>query len=127
MVLESVALGSTSLIAVALVYGGALLLLPAEEARALGFVALVAGNLMLILVNRSRHESLARVLSRPNAAFWWITALAAIALFLVLAVPSAAEAFAFGQPPLTAALAAVFLGAGTVAISGLRRGRRLRE
>jgi Ca2+-transporting ATPase len=101
--------------------------LPAEEARALGFVALVAGNLMLILVNRSRHESLTSVLARPNAAFWWISALAAIALLLVLAVPSAAEAFAFGQPPLTGALAAVFLGAGTVAILGYRRGSRKRE
>ena len=126
MVVESVKLGLASLVAVLLVYGGALLLLPAEEARALGFVTLLAGNLMLILVNRSRHESLATVLARPNAAFWWISALAAVALALVLAMPSAAEAFAFGQPPLTGILAAALVGGGTVALSGYRRvpGRR---
>ena len=63
MVLESAALGVTSLVATVLVYGGALLFLPPDEARALGFVTLVAGNLMLILVNRSRDDSLVTVLT----------------------------------------------------------------
>ncbi len=116
MVLESAALGVTSLIAALLVYGTALRFLPSDdEARALGFVALVAGNLTMILVNRSRDDSLAAVLTRPNAAFWWICALAATALALILAVPPAAEAFDFGRPPVVGILGAAVLGGGAVA------------
>jgi P-type Ca2+ transporter type 2C len=128
MVLESAALGVTSLVATVLIYGGALLSLPFDEARALGFVALVAGNLMLILVNRSRGDSFATVLTRPNAAFWWICAVAATALALVLAVPAAADAFAFGRPPVAGVVGAAIVGGGVVAVSGhLRRtlGRRV--
>jgi Ca2+-transporting ATPase len=128
MVLESAALGVTGLIAAVLVYGAALQLLPSEdEARALGFVALVAGNLAMILVNRSRHDSLAAVLIRPNAAFWWICVLAAAALALVLAVPPAAEAFAFGRPPVVGILAATVLGGGAVAVLGYLRPTRGRR
>jgi Ca2+-transporting ATPase len=128
MVLESAALGITSLIATVLVYGVALLFLPSDdEARALGFVALVAGNLAMILVNRSRDDSLAAVLTRPNAAFWWICALAATALALVVAVPPAAEAFAFGRPPVVGILGAAILGGGAVAVSGYLRPNRGRR
>jgi Ca2+-transporting ATPase len=127
MVLESAALGVTSLIATVLVYGAALLFLPSDEARALGFVALVVGNLMLILVNRSRGDSFATVLTRPNAAFWWICALAATALALVLAVPAAADAFAFGRPPVVGILGAAALGGGAVAVSAYLRPTRGRR
>jgi Ca2+-transporting ATPase len=124
LVLESLALGITSLAVVVLVYGLALLFIPAGPARALAFVALVAGNLTLILVHRSRDESLATVLKRPNAAFWSITVLAAGALALVLAWPAAADAFAFGRPPAAAVLVAALLGAGAVALSGWMRPAR---
>jgi Ca2+-transporting ATPase len=125
MVLESAALGVTSLIATLLVYGGALYFLAPDEARALGFVTLIAGNLMLILVNRSRDDSLVTVLARPNAAFGWICGLAAAALTVVLAVPPVAEAFTFGRPPVLGVLGAAVLGGAVVSVSGyLRRTRR---
>ena len=127
MVLESAALGVTSLIAALLVYGGALYFLAPDEARALGFVTLIAGNLMLILVNRSRDDSLVTVLARPNVAFWWISALAAAALALVLAVPPVAEAFAFGRPPLVGILGAAAVGGGVVVVSGYLRRTRSRR
>jgi Ca2+-transporting ATPase len=124
MVVESVALGIASLVAVVVVYAAALLVVPDGEARALGFVALVAGNLVLILVNRSRDDSLAAVLTRPNAAFWWISALTAAALALVLGIPSAAQAFAFDQPPLAAvAVVALLTGCMVLLVAALRPAR----
>jgi Ca2+-transporting ATPase len=124
MVVESVALGIASLVAVVVVYAAALLIVPDGEARALGFVALVAGNLVLILVNRSRDDSLATVLTRPNAAFWWISALTAAALALVLGIPSAAQAFAFDQPPLAAVVVVAFLSGCMVLLAGALRPAR---
>jgi Ca2+-transporting ATPase len=124
MVVESVALGIASLVAVVVVYAAALLIVPDGEARALGFVALVAGNLVLILVNRSRDDSLATVLTRPNAAFWWISALTAAALALVLGIPSAAQAFAFDQPPLAAVVVVAFLTGCMVLLAGALRPAR---
>jgi Ca2+-transporting ATPase len=123
LVLESVGLGITSLAAVVLVYGIALLLLPTGPARALAFVALVAGNLTLILVHRSPDDPLAAVLMRPNAAFWWISGVTAGALLLILAWPIAADAFGFGRPPAVGILAAALLSAGTVLVSGRLRAR----
>jgi Ca2+-transporting ATPase len=124
MVVESVALGIASLVAVVVVYAAALLVVPDGEARALGFVALVAGNLVLILVNRSRDDSLAAVLTRPNAAFWWISALTAAALALVLGIPSAAQAFAFDQPPLAAVVVVALLTGCMVLLAGALRPAR---
>lgn len=125
--LESAALGVTSLLATAIAYGGALLFLPADEARALAFVVLIAGNLMLILVNRSRDDSLVTVLRRPNAAFWWICMLAATALTVVVVVPQVASAFAFDTPPSLAVLGAVVIGAGVILVAGYLRVVRRRR
>lgn len=115
MLRESLALGGASLLGVTLVYGLALQWLPGDQARALGFIALVVSNLMLILVNRSRAESIASVLARPNAAFWWISGAALAALIIVLTVPAAAESFRFEIPPFGAAGAAVVVAMLSVA------------
>jgi Ca2+-transporting ATPase len=121
MLLESAVLGVVSLVAVALVYGFALAVVSERQARALGFVVLVVSNLMLILVSRSRSDSLARILLRPNQAFWWITALAVAALIGVLEVPAVADAFRFEAPPPAATIAAALLGTAVVAVTGLLR------
>jgi Ca2+-transporting ATPase len=127
-VIESAALGVTSLLATLAVYGGALIYLPENEARALGFVTLVAGNLALILVNRSRNDPLVKVLRRPNPAFWSICAFAAAGLAFAIVAPPVADAFAFGRPSLTAIAAAIFFGFALVLVSGyLREARRRRE
>ncbi len=121
MILGNLALGVANLAAVALIYGVALQYVAVGEARALAFAGLVAGNLMLILVNRSREDSLVTMLARPNAAFWWISTLAAMALVFVMAVPPVAEAFAFARPSTLGVLGAVVLGGGAVAVGGYLR------
>ena len=126
-ILGSAATGITSLLATLFVYGSALRMLPEDQARALGFATLVTGNLALILLNRSREDSLMTVLRRPNAAFWWICALAAAALALVLAAPPVAAAFGFGRPSLSATLAAVVVGCGVVLLPGYLREARCRH
>ncbi len=115
LLLEALLLGLASLVGVTLVYSIALRGLPEEQARALAFIALVVGNLMLILVNRSRGEGLGTVLSWPNAAFWWISGLAIVALAAVLSVPVAAEAFRFQLPPAFGVAVAVLVAVLTVA------------
>lgn len=121
LLLESAMLGVASLAAVVLVYGIALLLVPEDQARALGFVVLVASNLMLILVNRSRSDSIARILLRPNQAFWWITALAVAALIIVLEVPAISDAFRFEAPKVATGLSAALTGVAVVALAGFFR------
>jgi Ca2+-transporting ATPase len=121
MMLESLALGIVSLGAVALVYGFALSAVSEGQARALGFIVLVVNNLGLILVSRSRSDSIASVLLRPNRAFWLIAVLAVAALIIVTSVPSVAGAFRFEAPPATASLAAALTGMAAVAITGVLR------
>ena len=118
MLLESLALGVTSLLAVAAVYAFALARLPANEARALGFVTLVVANLALILVNRSRTDSLVTVLARPNLAFWLVAVATSIALVIVVGVPHVAAAFRFAVPSLPAVMWAVLAAVVAVAWVG---------
>jgi Ca2+-transporting ATPase len=121
MLLESVVLGIVSLAAVVIAYGFALSQFSEGQARALGFIVLVVINLTLILVSRSRSDSLASVLLRPNRAFWVIAVLAVAALVIVSAVPTVAGAFRFETPPATAAFAAALTGMAAVAITGVLR------
>jgi Ca2+-transporting ATPase len=114
MLLEALLLGVASLVGVTLLYAMALRWLPEGQARALGFIALVVGNLTLVLVNRSRDDALRTVLSRPNAAFWWISSLAIVALAIVVSVPAAAEAFRFQLPSPLGVAAAVLVAVITV-------------
>ena len=62
---------------------------PQEDARrSFVFVALVAGNLGLILTNRSWVRSMAAMFREPNAALWWVVGGATVMLGLVLNVPA---------------------------------------
>jgi Ca2+-transporting ATPase len=121
MLLESVLLGIVSMAAVALVYGFALSEYSAGQARALGFIVLVVNNLALLLISRSRSDSLASILLRPNRAFWVIAVLAVAALAVVSSVPSVAGAFRFETPPMIAGMAAALAGVAAVTITGLLR------
>ena len=89
-------------LAISLLQGGAVLaalLLMYWAARVLGqpqddtrrsfvFVTLVAGNLGLILTNRSWVRSMAAMFREPNAALWWVVGGATVMLGLVLNVPA---------------------------------------
>lgn len=59
--------------AVALVYSFSLSNgLSENQARVLAYMNLVLGNLGLILINRSRSESIFATLKKPNPALWWV-------------------------------------------------------
>jgi P-type Ca2+ transporter type 2C len=70
--------------------------MPADELRALGFVALVTMNFMLVFVNRSFSASVVTGLRRRNGALWWVLAVATTLLALVLYWMPARVLFGFG-------------------------------
>ncbi len=67
----------------------------AADARAIGFVTLILGNLTLILMNRSRSLSLWRTLRRRNPVLWAIVAGALGLLALTLYTPPLRDLFQF--------------------------------
>ncbi len=86
-----------------------------SSARALAFAALIAGNVALILVNRSWERSLFATLVTRNMASWAVILGASAMLVLVLEVPFLRELFHFG--PVAGAHLALALGAGFLALS----------
>jgi len=66
------------------------------EGRALAFAALIAGNVTLILVNRSWERSLFASFAQRNLAAWAVILGASGMLALVLRVPFLRELFHFG-------------------------------
>ncbi len=87
---------------------------PDNVVRSVTFAALVAGNLALILVNRSWRLSVWQSFrQRENPALKWILIAATTLLALLLTVPWLRDAFSFGpMTPLDwlVALAAVLVG-----------------
>lgn len=124
--------GATVFLAVAVVYAFALERgLGADAARALTFASLVAGNLWLILVNRSWSATLRDSLRTPNAAFWRVIAGTLGFLACALYVPWLRDVFAFAPLHADDLLLALAAGALGVAwfelfkwVRGARRDRR---
>ena len=85
-----------------------------DELRALGFAAIVFGNLALILANRSSERSIAATLARPNPALWWVMLGTLGALAAVVYVPALAELFRFA--PLEAPHVLIALAAGAAGV-----------
>ena len=109
------ALGASVLVAVALVYGIALSGGMAEAgARAAAFTTLVAGNLALILVNRSHELTAWEAAMHENRALWWVVGGALAALLAVIYVPPAAAIFRF--EPLDARTFAIAAAAGIACV-----------
>ncbi len=65
------------------------------EARMIGFVCMVLGNLGLIFTNRSWSHSILATLRIRNKALWWISGLAICFLTLVLEIPFLRDLFRF--------------------------------
>ena len=82
-------------------------LLSADAARALSFVALVAGILMLILINRSESVSLWRKLRERNLALLGVVTASAFFLALALGVEPVRELFSFAPVSMFAIGSAV--------------------
>jgi P-type Ca2+ transporter type 2C len=118
MLKRSVSLGFAVLLLCTLVYGTTLQVGSVDEARTLAFLTLVAANLALIFVSRSRSETLASIVVKPNRIYWWIVGIASLMLALVIGLPDFAEVFSFAQPPWTSTIAVVTLAVGSVLAFG---------
>jgi Ca2+-transporting ATPase len=115
MLLSSLALGATALLAVLLLYVWAISAGRGDgEVRALGFATIVFGNLALILTNRSRSQPMLATLARPNPTLWWVALGAITALVLAIYVPALAAVFRF--TPLRAGDLALAVAAGIAGI-----------
>jgi len=86
-----------------------------SEGRALAFAALIAGNMALILVNRSWEQGLFATLGTRNLASWAVVLGAGAMLALGLNLPFLRELFHFG--PVAGADLALALLAGFLALS----------
>jgi Ca2+-transporting ATPase len=114
-VLQGFGLGAALLLVVALIYHLDLAAgRPEGSARAMAFVALVAGNLGLILVNRSARLTSWESLSHANPALWWIAGGTLAALAAAVYVPSAASVFRFQALGAGEALSALAAGVASV-------------
>ncbi len=84
--------------------------MPEPQARAFAFATLVAGNLALILSNRSATRSLWATLRTPNQTLWVLVGLAFALLLAALYVPWAVGVLRFAPLPAPGLVAACALG-----------------
>lgn len=84
--------------------------LPADEARALTFAALIASNVALILSNRRWDVPIWKTLRERNSASFWIISGAIVFLLIIFNVPGLSKLFQFGPMHVHDLLMAV--GAG---------------
>lgn len=87
---------------------------PIEAVRTLAFVTLLAGNLTLVLVNRSWSEPLWKTLVRPNLALWLVVLGALGFMTAALQVPSVSSLFGFTAVGASELLTASALGMGSL-------------
>jgi len=114
----SLAAGVTLLAAVFAVYWWALESGRGDgEVRALGFAAIVYGNVALIFVNRSRERLFHETLREPNPALWAIAAAALGALAVSIYWPPACAIFRFA--PLAPADMTIAAAAGIAGVAWL--------
>ena len=129
LVVLALAQGVVMLGLVASIYLGALRGgLPADQARALGFTALVATNIGLVLANRSFGSSLLKAILKPGGTFWAVLGATSLLLVAILVIPWARERFHFGAIGVQGALLAVgAAGAALVILESLKAllGRRV--
>ncbi|HEX2910746.1 MAG TPA: cation-translocating P-type ATPase [Chloroflexia bacterium] len=94
--LLSILQGVTVLLVALVVYGIGLSIESAEStARGFAFSTLIAGNVALILVNRSWSRSAFSMLLVPNKALWWLLGGVTLFLGLALYVPFLNDLFQF--------------------------------
>lgn len=98
------------------------------EIRAVGFAAIVFGNIALMFANRSGNQTIFATMKNPNPALWWVVIAALATLALVLYVPALAGLFRFSAPnagDLLLAAAAGLAGIVWFECYKLARGRRV--
>ncbi|HEX6297089.1 MAG TPA: cation-translocating P-type ATPase [Burkholderiales bacterium] len=128
MLATSLLLGATLLAAVFAAYAWAVSSdLDDAHTRAVGFAAIVFGNLGLIFVNRSHDRLVLETLREPNPALWWIVGGALAALAAAIYAPPLAAIFRFaplGAAELTVAAAAGLAGVAWYELRKLAARRR---
>ena len=92
----------------------------ADDARTLAFLALTAGNLMLVRSNASRRSAF-RPAPHRRYAFWAIAGAASGVVLACVAIPALRELFGFGLPGAADAMLA--MGAGLLGGSLLEAGK----
>jgi Ca2+-transporting ATPase len=86
-----------------------------DSGRTLAFTTLIAGNVSLILVNRSWGRSVLATMARRNVASWAVVAGATLTLLLAFWVPFLHQLFRFG--PASADDLAVAAAAGVLSLA----------
>ncbi|MDZ4866141.1 MAG: cation-translocating P-type ATPase [Alphaproteobacteria bacterium] len=84
--------------------------LPVDQARALTFLALTAGNLTLVRVNSTLGSAFRGLFHPGHAAFWIMVALVTLGMTLALAVPAFRALLHFDVPPAWHIVAATTAG-----------------
>lgn len=127
MLTVSVLQGGGVLVALLLMYWAAVGLGQTQEdiRRSFAFVTLVAGNIGLILTNRSWVRSIVEMFREPNAALWWVVGGAGVMLCLALNVPILREVFHLGPLRLHEFGLCLLAGAGSIGwFEALKRWRQ---
>jgi P-type Ca2+ transporter type 2C len=105
--------------------------LPVDEARALTFITLTAGNLGLVRLNATRGSVFRDLLRKGHRAYWILVGAGAAAMSLAFIVPTVRDLLHFDVPPPALIAMAVAVGAGSVlgldVLKGLRPIRRALE
>ena len=104
--LGSLAEGALVFVAVASAYlWGLARALPQEQSAALAFIALVAGNIALIVANRAPASGRWRLAANP--VFWLVATFAALLVVFATRVQPVAGWFGFAPPPWLASVLCV--------------------
>jgi len=90
-------------------------------ARAQAFSVIVASNIGLILVNRTRHHNALHALTVRNRAFWWISGGALSGLALTIYLPALAHLFRFAPLDALQAVSATLATFAGLAVYELGR------
>jgi P-type Ca2+ transporter type 2C len=98
MFIWSVVQGLSALVATGALYVAALNYgLPADQARAVTFGALIASTIALVLVNRTSEASPIAAFRQPNPTLWAVLAAATALFAITLRWPPARRLFHFGE------------------------------
>lgn len=104
-------------ICLAIYWGGLRLGYSVDQARALTFIGLTAGNLGLVRINTSHRLTFFRLFDRGYALYWAIAAAATLIVGLAVTVPAFGELFAFALPDGPAIAVAIALSLAGVVLA----------
>ena len=100
-----------AIIVVGLYLGLITLEYPQEIASTIAFGSLVLGNLLLIIVSRSKQENILNIIRKANPSQKWIISFALGAFIFMASIPLARERFQFSALTVDSALLILLSGA----------------